>query len=92
VRYQAREQRPGMAHWYDASEHLHLLLRESQRRGRVCFHADILHARHSTGGLATILPFDEFAAADFLLFLRGELAPDQVETRLWCGGLGALSS
>jgi hypothetical protein len=77
MHYKRQEHGPGTALWDDASEHLALLLDESRRRNRVSLHADILKSRHSTGGLGTLLPFDDFLAADFLLFLRGELAAEQ---------------
>jgi hypothetical protein len=36
-------------------------------------HADMLRERHTSGDLADLVPFDEFMAADYLLFLRGEV-------------------
>jgi hypothetical protein len=35
----------------------------------VSLHADILNARHTSGGLAAIVPMDEFVVADYFLFL-----------------------
>lgn len=62
----------GHVYWDFASEHLPLLLDESKKRNRISAHADILHERHDKGGLSSILPFNDFVAADFFLFLRGE--------------------
>ncbi len=87
MRYTSREHGPGNVYWEYASEHLPLLLQESPKRQRVSLHADILHARHDKGGLAGVLPFSEFVAADFFLFLLGELPPNEVphgmEWRAW---------
>lgn len=68
-----REHGTGNVYWEYASEHLSLLIDESPKRRRISLHADILHERHTTGGLAAVLSFDDFAAADYFLFLAGEL-------------------
>jgi hypothetical protein len=73
VRYLRREHGPGNVSLTYGSQHVSLLLGESQRRRRMSLHADILHERHTTGGLASILPFDDFVAADYFLFLAGEM-------------------
>ncbi len=64
-----------------ASEWLQSLEPIQKAKGRVSYHADLLRERHArkdndtpeNGPLADILPFDELLAADYLLFLRGEL-------------------
>lgn len=76
MRYKANEHGPGAAEWAYASNHLVSLIDESRRRNRISLHGDILLARHTTGALSGVLPFDEFAAADFLLFLRGEVGSE----------------
>jgi len=73
IRYLRNKNGPGNVYWEYASEHLNLLLDEGSKRLRISLHADILHDRHQTEGLAEILPFDEFVAADFFLFLFGGL-------------------
>ncbi len=88
MKYVHHEYGPGSVYWEYASEHLSSLLDESPKKQRVSIHADILHDRHTSGGLSAILPFDEFAGADFFLFLYGELqsenAPDSfMEWRPW---------
>ncbi|MGH9868166.1 MAG: hypothetical protein ACREAA_08395 [Candidatus Polarisedimenticolia bacterium] len=61
---------PGSVEWDFASEHLALLADESQRRHRVSLHSDLLKERHSDeGGLAALLSLNDFAEADFFLFL-----------------------
>ena len=65
----------GEVTWDYASRHLPLLGDESKKKGRISLRADILKARHTTGGLAAVLPFEDFMAADLFLFLRGELPP-----------------
>jgi hypothetical protein len=73
VRYLRRENGPGNVDWSFASEHLPLLLDEGRQRRRVSLHADILKERHTTGGLAAIMPMEDFMAADYFLFLLGEM-------------------
>ncbi len=88
VRYLQHQYGPGTVEWEYASEHIVLLLDENSKRRRVSVHADILKERHTTGGLATILPIEDFIGADFFLFLFGELPPEQnpdgfFEWRAW---------
>lgn len=73
VRFVFRTGGPGIESWRFASEHLPSLGDEGSRRGRVSLHADLLQERHSTGGLGVILSMEEFVAADFLLYLLGEV-------------------
>jgi DNA-binding NarL/FixJ family response regulator len=73
-----------------ASELLEALDEVTEKRRVVSVHAELLEARHSSGPLARV-PFDDFAAADYFLFLRGELsaeAPPQrgFEWRPWSTG------
>lgn len=74
LKYRPYGQGPGNEYWDFASEHLDLLLDESRKKGRKSIHADILHTRHTDGGLAAVLPYEDFAAADYFLFLYGELS------------------
>jgi len=84
VRYLPRENGPGNVDWSFASEHLPLLLDESTRRRRVSLHSDILRERHTTGGLAAIMPMEDFMAADYFLFLLGEMPLETVPyTFVW---------
>jgi hypothetical protein len=46
---------------------------KSRELQRLSLHGDILNERHSKGELAGILPFEEFADADFFLYLRSLL-------------------
>lgn len=68
----SRPSGPAAVTWVYGSDHLASLLDESGRRRRVSMHADILEERHTTGALGAVLPIDEFAGADFFLFLLGE--------------------
>ena len=77
VRYVQRENGPGNAEWSDISRYVGMLGGESQRRERLSFHGDILNERHSKGELAAVLPFEEFADADFFLFLRSILPEEK---------------
>jgi hypothetical protein len=64
-----------------ASEWLPSLEARQKEKRRLSLHADLLHDRHAPkdrdtsldGPLADLLPFDQFMAADYFLFLRGEL-------------------
>lgn len=78
VRYVQRENGPGNAEWSDVSRHVGLLGGMSRERQRLSLHGDILHDRHSKTELAAVLPFEEFADADFFLYLRGVLPEDKV--------------
>jgi len=60
--------------WSVFSEYLDSLDELTEKRGVLSMHAELLEARHTRGALAR-MPFDEFVAADYFLFLRGELAP-----------------
>lgn len=73
---------PGIVMWDYASEHLVSLVAESHKKQRISIHADILHTRHDSGGLAAILPFQEFADADYFLFLFGELQSEDESPRM----------
>ncbi len=67
----------GSVDWEYASQHLELLLIESQKRGRISVHADLLNERHRQGGgLATVLPMQDLVDADYFLFLLGRTLKD----------------
>ena len=77
VKYQRSEHGPGNCYFEDISEHLLFGLELNRERKRLSVHADILAFRHGPERpLGQISPSDEFMAADYFLFLRGELAPD----------------
>jgi hypothetical protein len=82
MRFLRREHGPGNADWSFASQHLLSFINQSKRNGRVSLHADMLIARHKNGGLAAIMPAEDFMAADYLLFLLGELPHEAAEWRL----------
>lgn len=77
VKYLINENGPGNVYWDFACRALPLLLDESRARNRISLHADILNERHDLGGLSSIMPINEFIAADFFLFLYGELVPEK---------------
>jgi len=62
--------------WNVYSEYLDSLDELAEKRGVLSVHAELLEARHTRGPLAR-MPFDDFIAADYFLFLRGELRPDE---------------
>lgn len=77
MRYLRSESGPGSVDWNYASEHIASLKEEGSRRQRMSLHADLLNERHSKGGLTEIMPMEDFIAADYFLFLLGELTPDE---------------
>jgi DNA-binding NarL/FixJ family response regulator len=56
-----------------ASDLLEALDEAAEKRGVLSVHAQLLEARHGSGPLARV-SFDDFVAADYFLFLRGELS------------------
>ncbi len=72
--------------WEYASEHLSLLLDESTKRRRMSLHGDLLKQRHTPGGgLAAILPLQDFMDADFFMFLLSRTVKDGTgfDLRYW---------
>ena len=49
---------------------------EGRKRGRVSYRADLLNERHSSEPLASLVGFAAFMEADYFLFLRAELPPE----------------
>jgi hypothetical protein len=80
VSYSRRAQGPANCGFNQISQHLESFGRLNQERGRVCVHGDLLKARHEQDPLGNLMPFDEFIAADYFLFLKGELPPVEVQT------------
>jgi hypothetical protein len=77
VKYMRRESGPGNCYFWDISEHLEFGRVLDQERSRLSVHADILKALHDPElPLGKIIPFSDFVAADYFLFLRGRLAPE----------------
>jgi len=77
---------PANVTWEYASEHLSLLLQESNKRRRVSLHGDLLKERHAEGGgLATIAPLQDLMDADFFLFLLSRTLKDNssFDLRYW---------
>jgi hypothetical protein len=87
MKYVRSDHGPGIVDWRYASEAVPSLLDEGTRRRRISLHADILNERHTTGGLAAVMPMDQFVAADYFLFLLGELKREEdngfIEWRPW---------
>jgi len=79
VRYLRREHGPSSADWNLLSQHLLSLINESRPSGRVSLHADMLMVRHKMGGRAAVMPIEDFTAADYFLFLLGEIPPETVD-------------
>jgi hypothetical protein len=77
VRYLRGENGPGNAEWSDICQYVGVLGGVSEERQRLSVHADILNERHSKGGVAAAMPFEDFADADFFLYLKGILGNDK---------------
>lgn len=71
---------PGSVDWEYASMHLTSLAEEGKKKNRTSLHADLLKTRHVEGGLAAVMPFDEFMSADFFLYLFGVLPTNDVSS------------
>lgn len=63
-----------------ASDWLRSFERLDREHRKLSYHGYLLQQRHD-GPLADVLPLKDFLAADYLLFLRGELANEQWEER-----------
>ncbi len=77
---------PGNTTWEHANVHSDFLLDEGRNRRRITLHGDLLNERHDgDGGLATILPMNDFVAADFFLFLLSRTIEDKTgfDFRFW---------
>jgi hypothetical protein len=76
MKYVPDEYGPGIVDWRYASEPVVSIIDESPRRQRISFHADILKERHTTGGLAEGMPMETLMAADYFLYLFGEMSQE----------------
>ncbi len=79
-------ERPSMVPFNCLSETIVLLYERKERLqlAPISFHADLLNKRHSTGELADLVPMDQFAEADYFLFLRAQVQPATVnEWPIW---------
>jgi hypothetical protein len=63
-----------------ASEWLRSFEPLNQEHRKISFHGHILQQRHE-GPLADVLPLEQFCAADYLLYLRGELRTPELDER-----------
>jgi hypothetical protein len=63
-----------------ASQYLLILESQNQRLNprRMSLHGDLLHERHSQGELGELMPSEQFAEADYFLYLRAELEPKKM--------------
>ena len=87
VRYLRRNDGPGTVLWDRVSDHAPMLMGYGEQKGRLSFPADLISERHTKGALASTVPFDDFIAADFFLYLRtcGTLPPNNGNIwRPWC--------
>ncbi|MGB3073437.1 MAG: hypothetical protein WBB68_04235 [Candidatus Moraniibacteriota bacterium] len=81
IAYLDREGGPGVVEYDYASIPTFLLPTESKVRGRVSLHADIIKERHTSGGLGTLVPLEDFTAAEFFLYLHSHTGHS--EYRRW---------
>lgn len=63
-----------------ASEWLQSFEKLDQEHGKISYHGYLLQQRHD-GPLAGVLPLSAFVAADYLLFLRGEIEQNEWQER-----------
>lgn len=67
--------------FYQISEPVLLLDEVRKRRlksNRLSLHADLLNERHTQGAIAKYVPIEQFAEADYFLFLRAQLQPPTI--------------
>ena len=77
---------PGDVTWEYASQHLSLLIEESNKRQRISLHGDLLKERHAgSGGLAIVAPLEDLMDADFFFFLLSRTLKDNsgFDLRYW---------
>jgi hypothetical protein len=75
--------------WMELSEYCALLDDVRNQRlklGRASVRADLLKARHTTGDLARVSPFEAFMEADYFLFLAADLHPQDSPLISFAGG------
>jgi hypothetical protein len=83
VKYRRSENGPGVYSFDEISEHLAFCTQLNQERRRLSVHADILKARYDPDRpLGRFMPMDDFMAADYFLFLRGDLLPEATASSL----------
>jgi hypothetical protein len=82
VKFSRREHGPANCGFDHISEHLESFSQLNREKQRLCVHADVLKARHEQAPLGILMPFEDFIAADYFLFLRGELSTDDPQTFL----------
>ena len=82
VKYSRREHGPANFEFGRISEHLESFGQLNREKQRICVHADVLKARHEQDSLGMFMPFEDFVAADYFLFLRGEVSTDDPQTFL----------
>ena len=64
---------PGTTDWRYASHPVISLIDAGRSSQGASLQPEILRTRHTAGGLGAVMPFDEFMAADFFLFLVSEM-------------------
>ncbi|QEC51951.1 hypothetical protein EDD80_1185 [Anseongella ginsenosidimutans] len=72
--YLRSENGPADVTYVFASSHLSGLEEEEKNRNKITLHGFILNERHKDGGLSAVMPINDFAAADFFLFLYSEIS------------------
>lgn len=83
VKYIPVEHGPGNIEWVDFHQSLPLLQDEGHKSGRISVQADILSKRHVSGGLSSVLPFEEIIAADFFLWMLVEIPPAENQSGIF---------
>jgi hypothetical protein len=79
---------PRTVPFYQISEPILLLDEVRKQRlksNRISLHADLLNERHTQGDIAKDVPIEQFAEADYFLFLRAQLQPATITSQwpLW---------
>jgi hypothetical protein len=73
IKYERGSGAPSDVYYSYASQWLRGIEREEKKQGKLSLHGFILNERHKDGGLSGIMPINDFATADFYLYLYSEI-------------------
>jgi hypothetical protein len=63
--------------FHEMESYVYFLANRSNNLKRLSVHSDILARRHNETDLATVMPLEQFAEADYFLFLRAQIEPNE---------------
>jgi len=78
--------RSALLPFHELESYVYVLATQNSKRNRLSVRSDILARRHNETELATVMPLEQFAEADYFLFLRAQIEPGEspgTQTILW---------